>query len=123
MPFADGSFDAGYATWAYFFSRDWDPDPGLRELHRVLRRGGPLLIVDNLGDDEFTALASHDITADRAYWQSVGFGCQPIATHFEFESMADACVLLKFCFGEKGAARARMKLSFRVGLFYGGSRG
>ena len=67
LPFADGSFDAGYATWPYFFSRDWESEPGLRELHRVVRRGGSLLIVENLGDDEFTALASDDITANPAY--------------------------------------------------------
>lgn len=123
LPFADGSFGAGYATWAYFFSRDWDPEPGLRELHRVVRRGGPLLIVDNLGDDEFTALASHDISADCTYWESSGFECHPVGTHFEFENIADARALLGFFFGEKGATGAKIKLSFRVGLFCGVSTG
>lgn len=55
-----------------------------------MRRGGPLPIVDNLGDDEFTALASRDITADCTYWESSGFECRPVGTHFEFENMADA---------------------------------
>ncbi|NIA24474.1 MAG: methyltransferase domain-containing protein [Gammaproteobacteria bacterium] len=67
LPFADGAFDAAYATWACFLSRNWDPEPGLRELHRVVRLGGPLLIVENLGSDEFSSLAPGDITVDVAH--------------------------------------------------------
>lgn len=55
LPFENASLDAAYATWAYFFSRGFDPSPGLQELHRVVKPGGPLLIVENLGSDEFTA--------------------------------------------------------------------
>ncbi len=57
LPFRAASFDAAYATWAYFFSRDWDPTPGIAELDRVVVAGGPLAIVDNLGGDAFAAMA------------------------------------------------------------------
>ena len=40
QPFANGVFDAAYATWAYFFPRFHDPAPGLAELHRVVAEGG-----------------------------------------------------------------------------------
>src|SRR5262245_9942101 len=36
LPFRDGSVQGGYATWAYFFTRDWDPTAGIAELDRVV---------------------------------------------------------------------------------------
>jgi len=53
LPFVERAFDGAYATWAYFFTRDWDPTRGIVELDRVVRPGGPLAIVDNLGGDAF----------------------------------------------------------------------
>jgi SAM-dependent methyltransferase len=123
LPLADGSVDAAYATWAYFFSRGFDPTPGLAELHRVVRVDGPLLIVENLGDDELTSLAEHDITADVQFWESHGFGLETIETSFEFADLDQAHRLLRFYFGERGAASAELSLSFNVGLFSSVSRG
>lgn len=123
LPFSPGSFDAAYATWAYFFSRNWDPSPGIRELHRVVRTGGPLLIVDNLGGDEFTALASSDIAADADFWRRQGFECDEIDTRFEFEDLQAATKLLGFYFGDRGRIGAKETLSYRVGVFHGVSRG
>jgi ubiquinone/menaquinone biosynthesis C-methylase UbiE len=123
LPFADASFDAAYATWAYFFSRNWDPSPGLAELHRVVRRDGPLLIVDNLGSDEFSTLSLNDLSANTEFWNQRGFACLAIDTHFEFENMIEATALLKLFFGETGVQRAALRLSFRVGLFIGRSAG
>ncbi|GBE25152.1 putative methyltransferase YcgJ [bacterium BMS3Bbin02] len=123
LPFVDGSFDAAYATWAYFFSRDWDPSPGILELHRVVRSGGPLLIVENLGPDEFSGLAPREINADPGYWKQHGFECHPIDTHFEFTTITEARSLLEFFFGDQGAQGAAQRLTFRVGLFCGHSSG
>ena len=69
LPFRDASLDGAYATWAYFFSRGpLDPSPGIAELHRSVRPGGPIVIVDNAGDDEFTAMSSTEISADPSFW-------------------------------------------------------
>jgi SAM-dependent methyltransferase len=123
LPFANGAFDGAYATWAYFFSRDWDPTPGIRELDRVVRAGGPLAIVDNLGGDAFAELADADISADPAFWEAEGFSCRSIATSFRFDDLNEARTLLGFFFGDRGREGAAVEIGFRVGLFTRPSRG
>lgn len=123
LPFPDGTFEAAYATWAYFFSRGWDPNPGIAELHRTVKADGPLLVVDNLGSDELTALAPTDITADVAFWSERGFDCLPVETRFEFDNISEARRLLGFYFGEAGEQCTTRSLSYRVGVFHSASRG
>jgi SAM-dependent methyltransferase len=123
LPFLDATFDGAYATWAYFFSRGWDPTPGIAELDRVVRGGGPLAIVDNLGGDAFAALADGDISADPAFWEAQGFMCRPIPTSFRFGDLDEARTLLGFFFGDRGREAAAVEVGFRVGLFTRPSRG
>ena len=61
LPFSTDSFDGAYATWAYFFPAFIDISDGLAEIRRVTRPGSPIVIVDNAGDDAFTAMAGEDI--------------------------------------------------------------
>lgn len=122
LPFGDGAVDAAYATWAYFFSRFGDPEPGLRELHRTVNAGGPLVIVENLGGDDFCALAPSDITGDVAFWARQGFSLEVIETEFSFETREEALRLLTFYFGNVGPDPP-IRLSYRVGLFVAESCG
>jgi SAM-dependent methyltransferase len=123
LPFRDASLDGAYATWAYFFSRGPDdPAAGIEELHRAVKPGGPLVIADNAGGDEFTAMASRDITADPRFWRRQGFGVEIVDTVFAFETTTDAWRLLDFYFDDVGAAPPT-ELSYRVALFIGASRG
>ena len=125
LPLHSASVDAAYSTWAYFFSRNWDPTPGLQELDRVVRPGGQIAIVDNLGDDEFTALAPDPtaLTADPEFWKGQGFDCTVIHTAFEFDSPTDADELLTLYFGPDAQHRDRLRLTYRVGLFTRPSHG
>jgi SAM-dependent methyltransferase len=123
LPFHDGTFAGAYATWAYFFSRGWDPRPGIAELDRVVAPGGALAIVENLGGDAFAELTDADISADPAFWEGEGFSCRPIATSFRFDDLDQARTLLGFFFGELGRQRAAVEVGFRVGLFTRPSRG
>lgn len=118
LPFAANSFAAAYSTWAYFFPGFHDITPGLAEVERVVRPGGPILIVQNLGADEFTAFSDRDIAEDPAAFTRHGFACEPITTTFTFNSLPDAQKLLGFYFGEKGARVDRTEFSYRVGVFY-----
>jgi ubiquinone/menaquinone biosynthesis C-methylase UbiE len=45
LPVADASVDVAHARWAYFFGPSCKP--GLREMKRVVRRGGVGFIIDN----------------------------------------------------------------------------
>lgn len=122
LPFRDGAFDGAYATWAYFFSRGFDPTPGIAELYRTVRGGGPLVIAENLGGDEFCALAPSDITADVGFWAKQGFSLEMIETEFAFETTEDALRLLTFYFGDVGRTPPT-RLTYRVGLFTARSPG
>ena len=113
LPFANTSFDAAYATWAYFFSRDWDPTPGIAELDRVVRPGG----------DAFATLTDADISADSGFWEAQGFACEVFETAFRFDDLAEAERLLGFFFEERGMRDAALEVPFRVGLFHRPSRG
>jgi SAM-dependent methyltransferase len=123
VPFRPATFRAAYATWSYFFSRDHDPTPGIAELDRVVVRGGPLAIVDNLGGDAFSAMAEADISADPSFWTGHGFDTHVIDTAFRFDDLSDAETLLGFFFGDRGRRGARTEVGFRVGLFTRASRG
>src|SRR4051794_26035535 len=123
LPFRTGSFGGAYATWAYFFSRDWDPTPGIAELDRVVRSGGRLAIVDNLGGDAFAAMADADISADPAWWAARGFEIHTIETAFRFVNLDDARRLLGFFFGERGIEGAALEVPFRAALFTRSSLG
>lgn len=126
LPFSDAAVDAAYATWAYFFTGGgWDPGPGLRELHRVVRPGGPLLIVDNLGDDGFLSYVKDGTghRADLEIWNGFGFECEAIETVFAFDDLEEARTLLAFYFGESGRNDPKLEIGYRVGLFAGVSTG
>ena len=47
MPLPDASVDVVHVRWAYFFGPGCEP--GLRELARVVRRGGTAFVIDNDG--------------------------------------------------------------------------
>lgn len=126
LPMAAGSVDAAYATWAYFFTGlGWDPSPGIVELHRVVRSGGAILVVDNLGNDEFTDYVDEGEghQADVARWRRFGFEVEEVETAFVFDNFDEAAALLGFFFGEPGRTKPKLQIAFRVGLFHATSRG
>ena len=123
LPFRARAFAGAYATWAYFFPEIGHGPPGLRELHRVVAPGGPLLVVDNAGGDEFSALSPRATVSDPAWWHNQGFEREIVATAYRFDTLAEAEELLTFYFGEQVRPRARREIEYRVAVYVGRSRG
>jgi SAM-dependent methyltransferase len=124
IPFHDDAFDAAYSTWAFFIS-GIDPgviEVGLSEVQRVVRASGPIVIVDNAGDDEFTALTDHRIVGDPALWVDRGFEHTVLETSFRFDSIDEARLLLGYYFGDAVKERVTSaELSYNVAVFTGTS--
>jgi len=124
IPFHDDAFAGAYATWAFFLSGTSDEDiaAGIRELERVVSPGGPLIVIDNAGDDEFTALADHPIAGDGARWERLGFESHIIETSFRFDTLEEARALIGFYFGETAAAGLdSLEIGFSVVAYEGRS--
>ncbi len=125
LPFPNGSFDAAYATWAYFFPSIGHGEAGLSELNRVVRPGGIIAIVDNAGNDEFLALADapDGLSSEAKWWTAHGFTMEIVESSFGFDSLEEARELFGFYFGETGKSVTRTTFTYRVAFFTARSTG
>lgn len=114
LPFHTDAFDGAYATWAYFFPSFFNISAGLEEVRRVVRPSGPIIIVDNAGDDAFTAMTGEDHAADLDFWRAQGFEGRIVETAFVFDTLQDAEKLLTLYFGD--AARPALQIDYRVAI-------
>jgi ubiquinone/menaquinone biosynthesis C-methylase UbiE len=92
LPLPDASVDVVHARWAYFFGPG--SEPGLRELDRVVRRGGTAFVVDNdatrstFGGWFARGYPMVDPVAVERFWTSHGWGRTPIDMGWSFTSRA-----------------------------------
>jgi SAM-dependent methyltransferase len=102
LPVADASVDVAHARWAYFFGPGCEP--GLRELDRVLRRGGVAFVIDNdatrstFGGWFRRSLPAYDAARVERFWSRQGFIRVPLDIRWEFPQRADleAVVRIEF---------------------------
>src|SRR4051812_47439815 len=93
VPMPGASIGVAHARWAYFFGPGCEP--GLRELERVVRRGGTAFVVDNDGSHStfgrwFRAgYPAVDPEAVERFWSSHGWSRIPVLTELRFETRAD----------------------------------
>jgi SAM-dependent methyltransferase len=93
IPLPDAAVDVAQARWAYFFGPGCEP--GLRELDRVLRRGGTAFVVDNdstrstWGGWFRRGYPGVDAEAVQRFWTSHGWNRRPLDLRWSFATRAD----------------------------------
>jgi len=93
LPLPDASVDVAHARWAYFFGPGCEP--GLAELHRVVRRGGTAFVIDNdatrstFGAWFRRGYPEVDPTAVERFWSVHGWTRTPLDLRWSFGSRAD----------------------------------
>ncbi len=102
LPVPDASVDVVHARWAYFFGPGCEP--GLREVDRVLRRGGAAFVIDNdatastFGRWFRQALPDYDPVAVERFWALRGWQRTALQIRWEQPSRAafEAVVRIEF---------------------------
>lgn len=102
VPLPDASIDVAQARWAYFFGPGCEP--GLRELDRVMRRGGTAFVIDNdssrstFGGWFRRGYPMIDARKVQAFWARHGWQRRALDVVWRFSTRADleACVRIEF---------------------------
>lgn len=91
LPIEPSTVDVAHARWAYFFGPGCEP--GLKELDRVLRRGGVAFVIDNDGERStfgtWFRRGFPDAQVDPAFWTSRGWRRERVLTDWQFASRQD----------------------------------
>jgi SAM-dependent methyltransferase len=88
IPLGPATVDVAQARWAYFFGPG--SEPGLRELARVVRRGGTAFVIDNdptrstFGGWFRRSYPGVDPTAVERFWSSNGWTRTPLDIRWRF---------------------------------------
>jgi SAM-dependent methyltransferase len=105
LPCPDRSFDLMHARWAYFFGPGCEP--GLRELGRVMRRGGTAFVIDN--DASRSTFGTWfrrgypDVAPPDSFWSRQGWHREPLDIAWEFDTRADFEAVVRIEFGRDTA--------------------
>ena len=93
LPLPAASVDVAHARWAYFFGPG--SEPGLRELERVVRRGGAAFVVDNDGTRSTfgrwfrRGYPTVDPGSVERFWASNGWNRTPLDVEWRFATRAE----------------------------------
>jgi len=107
LPVPDASVDVAQARWSYFFGPG--AEPGLRELDRVMRRGGTAYVIDNDGTRSTfggwfrRGYPTIDPVAVERFWSLHGWSRESIDMGWSFESRADLEAVVRIEFSREVA--------------------
>ncbi|MCG5215357.1 class I SAM-dependent methyltransferase [Streptosporangium sp. KLBMP 9127] len=110
LPLPDASVDVAVARWAYFFGPGCEP--GLRELSRVLRRGGAAFVIDldasrgAFGRWFSRTVPGYSTAAVENFWVRQGWQRQKLDLRMAFERRADLEAVLRIEFSPPVAEEA-----------------
>jgi SAM-dependent methyltransferase len=110
LPLPDASVDVAVARWAYFFGPGCEP--GLRELSRVMRRGGAAFVIDldgtrgDFGRWFRRTVPTYDPDEVEAFWVRQGWQRRPLDMRMVFERRSDLEAVLRIEFAPEVAEEA-----------------
>ncbi len=127
LPVADASVDVAHARWAYFFGPG--SEPGLRELDRVVRRGGTAFVLDNdptrstFGQWFGRGFPEVDAAAVERFWSMHGWERRTVDMGWSFASRADLEAVVRIelppeVAEEALAAHAGTEVDYAVNLWW-----
>ncbi len=117
VPLPDASVDVVQARWAYFFGPGCEP--GLRELDRVVRRGGTAFVIDNdatrstFGAWFRRGYPDVDPHAVERFWSTHGWQRRPVDIVWRFATRDDLESVVRI---ELDAETAEAALAGHAGL-------
>lgn len=106
LPFADASYDVAMAGWVFGHFRHWMPEgwrkdvgAALDELHRVVRPGGTILVIETLGTGHTTPRRHEALDEVFALFEERGLSRRWIRTDYRFPDAEAAAQVLSRFFG------------------------
>ncbi|MET9339448.1 class I SAM-dependent methyltransferase [Nonomuraea sp. NPDC003804] len=110
LPVPDAGVDVAVARWAYFFGPGCEP--GLRELSRVVRRGGAAFVIDldatrgDFGRWFQRTVPTYSPGAVEDFWSRQGWQRDELDLRMVFERRADLEAVLRIEFAPEVAEEA-----------------
>ncbi len=118
LPFPPAWADAAIAGWSIghlrgWYPHDWQEQIGrvLREMHRAVRPGGALMILETLTTGSLVPAPPSAALAEYYAWLEGAWGVhrEVIATDYQFDSVEQAVEFTEFFFGSQLAAEIRAR--------------
>jgi len=107
IPLPQRSADLILSGWSFCYLVVWEEEDwrkalqeGLREIKRVLRKTGTVILIETLGTGVTQPQPPEKLGAYFESLEDLGFRRTWIRTDYKFRSMAEACELVDFFFGE-----------------------
>ena len=110
IPLPDASVDVVQARWAYFFGPGCEP--GLKEIDRVVRRGGTAFVIDNDGSRSTfggwfrRGYPMIDPDVVERFWSVRGWRRTPVDIEWRFAERADLEAVVRIEFSAEVAEEA-----------------
>ena len=114
LPLTDHSADLVVSGWSVSYLAVWNQeqrtselDIWLREMNRVLRKDGTIILLESLGTGNEEPIRLEHVESTYQWLDANGFENKWIRTDYQFESVEEAADLAGFFFGAEMADRIR----------------